>query len=146
MLSKTTIRPSSVPCSAMDKAAFNGDLEEIKILHYQKKPWSEKTTNWAAFNNHFKILKWLVRKGCPKGDRIVFYGIKRNNYAMVVWALEEKCPYHDHFCKIAAEKSKKEDIRQLFRVGHVQISDAKIYKQEEEEEEEKMYEENTHKL
>ncbi len=47
------------------KAAYNGDLEELKKMHQAGYKWSIMTPAYAAATGHLDCLKYAHTNGCP---------------------------------------------------------------------------------
>ena len=77
-------------------AARSGQLEELKLLRENGKPWDELTGSAAAMSGHLEVLQWARTNNCPWNEETCYYAAEGGHLEVLQWARANGCPWDEH--------------------------------------------------
>ena len=83
-------------------AARSGQLEELKLLRENGKPWDELTGSAAAMSGHLEVLQWARTNNCPWNEETCYYAAEGGHLEVLQWARANGCPWDKETCAQAA--------------------------------------------
>ena len=96
------------------KAAYNGDLEELKKMHKAGYKWSIMTPAYAAATGHLDCLRYAHTNGCPWDEWTPEYAGVRGQLDCLRYAIENDCPFDKKTPINAEEKGELECFKYCF--------------------------------
>jgi hypothetical protein len=88
--------------SAIDKAAFESDLELLISLRQQGHDWSTKTMNYAAVKGELDCLKYLHENGCEWDARATSNAAAKGELDCLKYLHENGCEWNETAIDLAA--------------------------------------------
>lgn len=94
-----------------DAAASSGNLEVLKYVHEQGYPWDNETSEAAAKSGKLEVLKYLHENGCPWDEKTSFAAAESGKLEVLKYAHENGCPWDERTCSRAAGSGKLEVLK-----------------------------------
>jgi len=85
-------------------AAAAGNLELLKQLRDDGRPWNILTCAHAALNGHLDVLQWASKNGCPWDTYTCANAAWNGHLDILQWARTNGCPWDTNTCGYAALK------------------------------------------
>jgi len=104
-------------------AAATGNLDLLKQLRDNGRPWDKWTCASAARNGQLNVLQWASKNGCPWDEDTCAYAALRGRLETLQWARKNGCPWNEKTCVNAV--GHHETLRWVIANGcdhkHIQI-------------------------
>lgn len=87
------------------KAAIKGNLDCLKYAHEHGCPWDSETCIWAAFAGQIECLKYAHEHGCPWDVKVCSFAAQYGYLDCLKYAHEHGCPWDSNTLVNAAENN-----------------------------------------